>query len=703
MHYLKIPLFQHLTAYGAIIFVPKVAAGFLLLVLGFIHPNIAISGLIAVASLFLFGTLSGLSKDNLLKPAIIYNPLLVGMSIGALYRLDFSMVFFIATASFLTFVTTLVIENFLASSGAPVLSLPFAIVSTVVYLGSWKFGNLFVLNYYDFTIFTGAEAMLPNYITFLLKSIGSIVFMPNVLSGSIILVMMFFHSRIMVFWALVSFYSGVLIHSSLVGSFEMAIYNPYAFNYILVGLALGGSFLVSSLRTGCVLMAAVSVTVMLVGGSSRFAELYRIPVFTLPFNCTVIPFIIAMKIAGFKESIFVSRGTPEASLTHYIDFQHRFKSGQPSVGLPIAGKVTIMQSFDGHLTHKGKWKHALDFQIRENEKTFIGDPAILQSYFVFGKTVLSPVAGYVAAIRNDLPDNQMGKLDHINNWGNFIIIRTIEGYFIELSHFMQNSILVSTGQWVYQGAPLGKVGNSGYSLEPHLHMQVQNTGFLGDKTVEFNIDCFKSEGSYYFGAVPRKDDKVEAVIPEFAISQKLSFILGTVFSFTWEKREITGGKESSRSIDFNIRVSRTEDAAGLFFFEDDFNGKLFFTLKNNAFYFYDFIGDSSSPLRLFMAALPRLPLCSSPNIPWYDSLPIHVYSTGIHKEISQFLAGLGVPVKIRGKWFLDAAEQAVKGEINGLYSKMQTSLKFDKEIGFSEIRVNNDLIRKREIKFSFNS
>jgi hypothetical protein len=504
----------------------------------------------------------------------------------------------------------------------------------------------------------------------------------------------------MVFWGLVSFATGIIIHSTLIGSVDLALYNPYAFNYILVGLALGGTFLISSLRTGCVLMAAVSVSVLLVGGSSRIAELYRIPVFTLPFNFTVIPFLIAMKIAGFKESKFISLATPEDSLNHFIEYQNRFRSGEPSISLPIAEKVQIMQSFNGELTHKGKWRHALDFHALVEGKTYRGDPADVQNYNIFGKPVLSPVAGYIAAIRNDLPDNQMGKLDHVNNWGNFVIIRTLEGFYVELSHFMQNSILVVEGQWVYQGAPIGKVGNSGYSLEPHLHMQVQNTGYLGDHTIPFNIDCFKADDSFHFGAVPQKDAEVEAVLAESALTQKLSFILGTVFTFTWKKCVSSGAKKVFKSIDFNLRVSRTEDASGLFFFEDDFNGKLYFTLKNNAFYYYDFIGDSSSPLRLFMAAMPRIPLNSIDKVSWNDSLPINVYATGIGKEVFQFLTGLSIPFKASGKWFLDAGGSEVKGEIDGPGKKMYTSLKFDSGIGFSEIVVNDDVIRKREIKVS---
>jgi murein DD-endopeptidase MepM/ murein hydrolase activator NlpD len=47
---------------------------------------------------------------------------------------------------------------------------------------------------------------------------------------------------------------------------------------------------------------------------------------------------------------------------------------------------------------------------------------------------------------------------------------------ILLAHLRRGSVLVKAGSAVELGQPLGKVGNSGYSMEPHLHLGAQRRG-----------------------------------------------------------------------------------------------------------------------------------------------------------------------------------------------------------------------------------
>src|SRR5205814_884061 len=47
------------------------------------------------------------------------------------------------------------------------------------------------------------------------------------------------------------------------------------------------------------------------------------------------------------------------------------------------------------------------------------------------------------------------------------------------AHFQQGSIVVTVGQQVTAGKLLGRVGNSGSSTEPHLHLQVNGTDRYG--------------------------------------------------------------------------------------------------------------------------------------------------------------------------------------------------------------------------------
>jgi hypothetical protein len=58
--------------------------------------------------------------------------------------------------------------------------------------------------------------------------------------------------------------------------------------------------------------------------------------------------------------------------------------------------------------------------------------------------------------------------------GNYVILKCGNVYPL-YAHLSNGSVLVRPGDAVPTGAPLGRVGNSGSSLQPHLHFQVMNT------------------------------------------------------------------------------------------------------------------------------------------------------------------------------------------------------------------------------------
>ncbi|MEL6342991.1 MAG: M23 family metallopeptidase [Myxococcota bacterium] len=56
---------------------------------------------------------------------------------------------------------------------------------------------------------------------------------------------------------------------------------------------------------------------------------------------------------------------------------------------------------------------------------------------------------------------------------NVIIITHANGYTTDYVHLMQDSAMVEVGQTVDRGALLGRVGSSGYSTAPHLHLGLE--------------------------------------------------------------------------------------------------------------------------------------------------------------------------------------------------------------------------------------
>lgn len=61
-----------------------------------------------------------------------------------------------------------------------------------------------------------------------------------------------------------------------------------------------------------------------------------------------------------------------------------------------------------------------------------------------------------------------------NLGGNYVIL-DCGGFYPLYAHLRRGSVLVRPGQSVNAGEPLGAVGNSGSSLQPHLHFQVMSS------------------------------------------------------------------------------------------------------------------------------------------------------------------------------------------------------------------------------------
>ncbi|MBV8815267.1 MAG: M23 family metallopeptidase, partial [Verrucomicrobia bacterium] len=100
--------------------------------------------------------------------------------------------------------------------------------------------------------------------------------------------------------------------------------------------------------------------------------------------------------------------------------------------------------------------------------------ANLGRYFIYGVTVLAPISGRVLRAANGYPDLPPGELRNDNVPGNHVIIRP-DGLEVNilLAHLQNSSVLVKTGDRVTAGQPIGKVGSSGRTSEPHLHIHAQ--------------------------------------------------------------------------------------------------------------------------------------------------------------------------------------------------------------------------------------
>ena len=94
----------------------------------------------------------------------------------------------------------------------------------------------------------------------------------------------------------------------------------------------------------------------------------------------------------------------------------------------------------------------------------------LEDYEIFNDTIYSPCAGVVAKSESDNPDNIPPSRKRGPTNLNMVLIET-DAEWVFLGHMKQGSVFVKKGDMVATGQPLGLAGNSGASLEPHLHIQ----------------------------------------------------------------------------------------------------------------------------------------------------------------------------------------------------------------------------------------
>jgi hypothetical protein len=99
-------------------------------------------------------------------------------------------------------------------------------------------------------------------------------------------------------------------------------------------------------------------------------------------------------------------------------------------------------------------------------------PSDLHRYEIFGTPVHSPCDGSIEEAVDDLPDQHPPERDPGHPAGNHIVI-ACEGVQVLLAHLQEGTVGPRAGEHVSVGQILGRVGNSGNTSEPHLHIHAQ--------------------------------------------------------------------------------------------------------------------------------------------------------------------------------------------------------------------------------------
>jgi len=153
--------------------------------------------------------------------------------------------------------------------------------------------------------------------------------------------------------------------------------------------------------------------------------------------------------------------------------------------LPVNGRVWLAQ------------RYAVDWeQLDEEGRVYHGAATDVTSYNIYGKDVLSVADATVVSTMDDLP-NQRPQSMPTNITieqadGNSIVLDLGGGRYGLYAHLKPGSVRVYPGDTVKRGQTIALVGNSGNTLEPHLHFHVMNHASpLASNGLPYEIDRFQ--------------------------------------------------------------------------------------------------------------------------------------------------------------------------------------------------------------------
>jgi hypothetical protein len=161
-----------------------------------------------------------------------------------------------------------------------------------------------------------------------------------------------------------------------------------------------------------------------------------------------------------------------------------------TVASPLAGEWWVGHGGHAELVNyhqtRSTQRDALDIMQVVDGSIHRPGSTDLTSYYIYDQPVLAPADGTVTYLVDGHPDLPIGSVDTQHPTGNQLVIDIGGGRYLLMGHLRQGSITVNVGGRVSEGQPIARVGKSGYSSHPHIHIQAQTlpTGIADIATVD---------------------------------------------------------------------------------------------------------------------------------------------------------------------------------------------------------------------------
>jgi Peptidase family M23 len=176
---------------------------------------------------------------------------------------------------------------------------------------------------------------------------------------------------------------------------------------------------------------------------------------------------------------------------------------------------------------------AIDLVKVRHERIFDGDGKKVEQYYDFGEDVLAVADGTVVSVHDGMPDQTpfvlMTAKSKSDYGGNNVMVEIAPNVFAWYAHLREHSIAVKVGDAVKAGALIGKLGNTGPSEGPHLHLGLlDKPDPIAGRSLPLVFDSFTLAGAVDFDS--SKEDRL-VIVPDSRRVRSAYPLYGAVLNF----------------------------------------------------------------------------------------------------------------------------------------------------------------------------
>ena len=499
--------------YAWVTLLPSWKAGIPFLLITLIEPRIGAVGLIGAVCAWYAGQVAGADAGE--RPVCVFNGLLTGLYVAHVWSTGVSVVALAVLCGVFAGWLTVVLGRLAWSMvQLPILSLPFALVAMLTGAAGNSFSTL------ELNAYIAPPSLFGTQVDKFFSAFGNFYFSPDPFTGLLVLIVLLIFSRYYLAIALLG-YSAALFWLKLMGAAPEHLANTaWDSNAILAALLVGGLLSSPSWLTAFLATLAAVIACWLSLALGRILNVAQLIPFSIPFVLAAW-LVLYAAVRNTKITSCFNLHTPDLPEHSHERAQiSRGRVGDPAsvaLALPFMGVWTVSQGFSGRHTHRGPWRHALDFIVIKSGTSFSGHGNRVEDFHCYGLPVFSPAYGQVWRTANDVPDNAPGTVNVAAHWGNCVVIRLADGKFVVVAHLKPGSIATFPGAWVKPGDLIGHCGNSGRSPQPHIHLHLQAGDEPGAPTVPFHMaSVLVSENSeaarYELAVVPKESSTLVSAI-----------------------------------------------------------------------------------------------------------------------------------------------------------------------------------------------